>query len=132
MSEADELKQYWKKPGNDIVAVRLDLDTDGFSYRKWGGTQHCKAGDWIVLNRSDTYTVDAESFAKTYKKTGPGTFLKVTPVWAVKAKDNGSIWTKEGSSRYAKGDYIVYNDADRRDGYVVSARLFEDMYELVK
>jgi len=78
------------------------------------------------------YTVDAETFARTYKKTGSGTFVKTTPVWAGRASSDGSINTKEGSSRYKKGDYLVYNDAGRRDGYVVSAKLFEEMYQLVK
>ncbi|HSD67909.1 MAG TPA: hypothetical protein VLB07_00040 [Woeseiaceae bacterium] len=132
MSEVRELRQYKKKPGTDVVAVRLELDTEGFSYEKWGSTQRCKPGDWIVCNNGDTYTVDAETFAKTYEETGPGTFIKATPVWAGRASEEGSIRTKEGSSRYKKGDYIVYNDADRRDGYVVSAKLFEAMYQLVK
>lgn len=132
MSEVRELRQYKKKPGTDVVAVRLELDTEGFYYEKWGSTQRCKPGDWIVCNNGDTYTVDAETFAKTYEETGPGTFIKATPVWAGRASEEGSIRTKEGSSRYKKGDYIVYNDADRRDGYVVSAKLFEAMYQLVK
>jgi hypothetical protein len=132
MSDTRELRQYKKKPGNDVVAVRLDLDTEGFSYEKWGSTQRCKPGDWIVCNKHDTYTVDAETFARTYVETGPGTFIKATLVWAGKANDEGSIRTKEGLSQYKRGDYIVYNDADRRDGYVVSAKLFEDMYQLVK
>jgi hypothetical protein len=37
-----------------VIAVRLDLETDGFSYRKWGDTQRCKAGDFIVSNDGDT------------------------------------------------------------------------------
>jgi hypothetical protein len=130
MGETGELKQYRKKPGNEVVAVRLDLKTEGFSYNKWGAIQHCKPGDWIVHNRGDTYTVDAETFAATYTKTGTGLYIKTSPVWAVTAKDEGSVKTKEGSSLYKPGDYIVYNDADRRDGYVVSAKRFEDMYEL--
>lgn len=124
-----ELRQYCKKAGNEVVAVRLDLDTDGFKYEKWGGPQRCKPGDWIVYNNSDTYTVDAETFANTYKEVGPGSFLKTTPVLATKARKSGTIRTKEGSTKYKQGDYIVYNDADGLDRYAVSAKKFEKMYK---
>ncbi|MCP5004175.1 MAG: hypothetical protein GY941_09585, partial [Planctomycetes bacterium] len=42
------LRRYRKKATANVIAVRLELDTDGFTYRKWGGEQFCKAGDWIV------------------------------------------------------------------------------------
>jgi hypothetical protein len=128
----DELEQYRKRPGNEVVAVRLDLDTDGFSYRKWGGKQRCKAGDWIVCNDGDTYTVDADSFSRTYEKVGPGLYLKTAPVWAIKVESAGSIRTKEGSTSYEAGDYIVYNDPNGKDGYAVSQERFEKQYETVR
>lgn len=131
-TETDDLQQYRKRPGNEVIAVRLDLDTEGFTYRKWGGEQRCKAGDWIVHNDGDTYTVDAETFADTYRKVGPGLYLKTTPVWAIKADVAGSIRTKEGSTDYEAGDYVVYNDADGKDCYAVSKDKFERLYEAVK
>lgn len=60
-------RRYRKKAYHPVVAVRLDLDTEGFSFRKWGAVQHCKRGDWIVSNDGDTYTVDGEVFARTYR-----------------------------------------------------------------
>ena len=56
-----------KRPDQKVHAVRLDLETDGFTYRKWGAEQRCKRGDWLVSNpddagNSDTYTVDADTF----------------------------------------------------------------------
>ncbi len=126
-----ELRQYRKKASNEVVAVRLELDTDGFTYEKWGGTQRCKAGDWIVYNKGDTYTGDADTFADTYEEEEgrPGLFVKITPVWARTVKKAGSILTKEGSTQYKKGDYIVYNDKDGIDRYAVSAKKFEELYE---
>ncbi len=59
--------RYRKKSDSYVIAVQLDLDTDGFTYRKWGGEQRCKIGDWIVDNRGDIYTVDGEVFARTYR-----------------------------------------------------------------
>lgn len=130
--ETDELEQYRKRPGNEVIAVRLDLDTDGFKYNKWGGEQRCKPGDWIVCNDGDTYTVDAESFSNTYEKVSPGLYLKTAPVWAMKVENAGSIRTKEGSTDYEAGDYIVYNKPDGKDGYAVSKERFERLYEVVK
>jgi hypothetical protein len=37
--------------------------------------------------------------------------------------------TKEGSSHYQKGDYLVYNNQDGTDSYCVSADKFESTYE---
>ena len=44
-TKMDELKQYRKRPGNEVLAVCLDLKTDGFTYSKWGGEQRYEAGD---------------------------------------------------------------------------------------
>ena len=55
-----ERHQYRKRPDRFVLAVRLDLDTPGFAYRKWDGEQRCKAGDWIVDNDGDVYTVDQD------------------------------------------------------------------------
>jgi hypothetical protein len=120
---------YVKRDTQLVVAVQLDLDTTGFTYRKWGGTQRCKPGDWLVNNAGDTYTVDRQTFAHTYRATGPGTYVKVTPVWAEIADRAGEVRTKEGSTRYQAGDYLVYNEPDGRDAYAVSKDTFERMYE---
>lgn len=122
--------QYLKR--TTIVAVRLALETDGFTYRKWGGTQRCKAGDWIVANRNDVYTVDAESFARTYREESPGVYRKIAPVWAEKANAAGRVPTKEGFTAYAAGDYLVSNLPNGQDSYAVSGAEFEAMYERVE
>jgi hypothetical protein len=121
--------KYLKRPDLFVVAVQLDLETNGFTYRKWGGTQVCKAGDWLVSNDGDTYTVDRESFARTYRATGPGTYVKTTPVWAEVARTGGEIRTKEGATRYQAGDYVVFNQPDGGDGYAISKSKFERMYQ---
>jgi hypothetical protein len=122
-------RKYKKRADQYVVAVRLDLDTAGFTYRKWGAEQRCKPGDWIVDNGGDIYSVDAEVFAKTYRKTGAGTYVKTTPIWAEIATEDGSVATKEGESHYKSGDYLVYNNEDGTDAYCISAAKFESMYE---
>jgi hypothetical protein len=126
--------QYVKR--TTVVAVRLALETDGFTYRKWGGVQRCKAGDWIVNNRGDradtegdTYTVDADSFARTYREVSHGIYRKVTPVWAEKAAAAGRVATKEGSTGYQAGDYLVSNGPEGQDSYAVTAAEFEATYQ---
>ncbi len=123
-----ERHKYLKKTTSRVVAVQLDLETLGFSYQKWGDTQTCKAGDWIVNNDGDVYTVDRETFARTYRSTSSGVFEKVAPVWAEVAEKPGQIATKEGVTHYQAGDYLVYNEPDGKDGYAVSAGAFEKMY----
>jgi hypothetical protein len=122
-------RRYKKRPDQYIVAVQLNLDTAGFTYRKWGAEQRCKRGDWLVDNNGDIYSVDAEVFAKTYRKTGDGTYVKTTPIWAEIATEDGSVATKEGKSHYKSGDYLVYNNEDGTDAYCISAAKFESMYE---
>ncbi|MEW6268243.1 MAG: hypothetical protein AB1689_02965 [Thermodesulfobacteriota bacterium] len=125
-----ERRRYRKRPEHFVVAVRLALDTAGFAYRKWGGEQRCKQGDWIVDNDGDVYTVDAESFARTYEQVDRGRFVKTTPVWAEVATGAGTVRTKEGSTDYEAGDYLVFNEQDGGDAYAVSRATFESLYAL--
>jgi hypothetical protein len=122
-------QKYVKRATQFVIAVQLDLETDGFTYQKWDHPQRCKRGDWLVNNNGDTYTVDRETFARTYKATGPGTYVKTAPVWAEVATAPGAVPTKEGATRYEAGDYLVSNEQDGSDAYAVSKREFERMYE---
>jgi hypothetical protein len=122
-------RKYIKKAGRPVVAIQVDIETDGFTYRKWGDVQSCKRGDWIVNNGGDVYTVDRDTFAKTYRPESPGLFRKVAPVWAEVAEGDGSIKTKEGVTHYRAGAYLVFNDPEGQDGYAIEAPSFEAMYE---
>ncbi len=123
-------RRYVRRPDRPVAAVRLSLDTDGLVYRKWGGEQRAKPGDWLVDNDGDVYTVDAESFASTYRATGTGGYVKTTPVWAERAQSAGSVKTKEGATHYEAGDYVVSNNPDGSDGYAIAAAKFEALYAL--
>jgi hypothetical protein len=112
-----------------VTAVRLDLEMDGFHYRKWGAEQRCKRGDWLVDNDGDVYTIDAAVFARTYRPVSPGRYVKITRVWARQAHSTGRIRTNEGETRYQAGDYLVYNNPDGSDGYAVTADKFNARYE---
>ena len=122
--------RYVRRPDRPVAAVRLALETTGLVYRKWGGRQRAKKGDWIVDNDGDVYTVDAAVFRRTYrkKKKAIGAYLKTTPVWAVRATEPGRVKTKEGATRYRTGDYLVSNNRDGSDAYAMNAKKFEDLY----
>lgn len=122
-------KRYRKKPDQSVTAVQVNLDVQDFVYRKWGGLQRCKAGDWLVDNGGDVYTVDGKVFTATYRQLGPGVYLKTTPIYAERATGAGKVKTKEGESSYRAGDYIVSNTADGSDTYCIAAEKFEAMYE---
>lgn len=124
-------KQYRKKSDQYVIAIQLDLETEGLTYQKWGSEQKCKAGDWLVNNNHDTYTVDQQVFANTYRQVGDGKYVKTTPIWAEKATQDGSVDTHEGRSRYRAGDFLVSNNEDGSDAYCISAEKFEKMYEVI-
>ncbi|MCU7932443.1 MAG: hypothetical protein KZQ90_16705 [Candidatus Thiodiazotropha sp. (ex Codakia rugifera)] len=125
----DRRKRYKKRAASSVSAIKLDLETEGFTYRKWGGLQTCKQGDWLVNNDGDIYTVDAETFVKTYTEVSAGRYIKTAEVWAEVADKAGAIQTLEGETRYMPGDYLVYNDKEGLDGYAISQEKFESMYE---
>jgi hypothetical protein len=126
------LHPFKKRDATCVVAVQFNLDTDGFRYRKWGSEQTCKPGDWLVDNNGDVYTVDRESFARTYSAVSPGLYRKTGRVWARQATHDGTIPTKEGITHYRAGDYLVYNQENESDGYAVKAENFRAMYERIE
>jgi len=122
-------KRYRRRQCAQVTAVRLELETAGFTYQKWGGNQRCKPGDWLVDNAGDVYTVDGEVFARTYREVGPGRYEKTGDVWAEPASTAGTIGTKEGSTDYVAGDFLVFNDPEGTDGYAIEATKFRALYE---
>jgi hypothetical protein len=54
--------------------------------------------------------------------------VKTTPIWAERAKDAGSVTTKEGATHYKAGDYLVSNNSEGTDQYAIDAAKFETMY----
>jgi hypothetical protein len=128
---AGRRRPYRKRPGKPVQAIQLNVVTEGFRYEKWGGTQTCKAGDWIVNNNGDVYSVDADSFARTYRCVGEGKYEKHSTIWAEPASADGAVATKEGETHYSAGDWLVFNQADGGDAYAISREKFEQLYEPV-
>lgn len=123
-------KKYKRKYFDPVVAIRINLDTPGLIYEKWGGGQVGKQGDWLIQKGKEVYTIDSESFSKTYKKVSQGLYIKKAPVWSYRAAREGKIKTKEGHSQYKKGDWIVSNDSHFVDQYPLSDKKFRSLYEV--
>jgi hypothetical protein len=128
----EALLKYQKKATQSVIAVKLDFERLLFSFHKWGARQRAKAGDWVVDNDGEVYTVDARSFARSYRRVGPGRYLKTTPVWARVATANGRIQTREGSTGYQRGDYLVSNLRSGADSYAMPRSRFLAMYRRVR
>jgi len=126
----NQRRRYRKKAEQFVIAVPLNLEFEALRYRKWGSEQQAKPGDWLVNNNGEIYTVDHDSFVRSYQEIKPGQYLKTTPVWAEVATKAGQIKTKEGVSHYQAGDYLVWNEPEEQDGYCISAARFETLYEL--
>ena len=124
-------RKYMRRSDTAVTAVQITLDTDGFTYRKWGGEQTARAGDWLLNREGEAYTVDRSTFEATYRQVSPGVYEKVAPVWAYVAETDGSIDTREGVTHYKAGDYIVYNDPEGRDGWAMSPETFNSLYDPV-
>ena len=140
------MRKYQKRTGQFVVAVQLNLDCainedipiwpyplTLLRYRKWGSNQEAKPGDWLVNNDGEAYTIDHDTFAKTYiplSQDKPGCYAKVGFVWARRADRQGTVPTKEGVSAYEYGDYIVANNEDGSDSYCMGAEKFHGMYEV--
>jgi len=124
-----ETRCYRPRPDRPVAAVQLNLETEGLRYRKWGDDQFAPAGDWLVDNDGDIYTVAAATFARTYRAVGRGVYVKTTCVWARRAEAAGRIATQEGSTGYEAGDYLVSNNEDGSDAWAISPEKFESRYE---
>jgi predicted acylesterase/phospholipase RssA len=122
------LSEYRRREDTPVTAVRIDLDMEPFSYRKWGGVQTASPGDWLVSRDGDSYTVDGATFERSYREVGPGGFVKVTSVWARAATSDGSIATQEGETNYRTGDMLVFNDPEERDGWAMGREEFDRLY----
>ena len=80
-------------------------------------------------NQGDVHTINEKTFASTYPLVSLGVYEKTSAVWAEKAGKAGTIKTKEGSTAYEAGDYLVYNGPNRKAGYAIKSDTFYSLYE---
>jgi hypothetical protein len=73
--------------------------------------------------------LDADSFARTYRATGPNTRVKTTLIWAEGMSADGSVATREGRTHYVAGDFLVSNAPDGEDPYAISREKLDSLYK---
>ena len=129
--ENKQARYYRKKINTSVAAVQINLEMEGFTYRKWGAMQRCQRGDWLINSGNDCYTVSERSFKSTYREESPGRYVKHTLVRATIATSSGKISTQEGETSYSAGDYLIVNNDDESDCYAICANTFLDLYKLV-
>ncbi len=56
-----------------------------------------------IVGVEDVEGIAIQVFAKTYRRVGPGIYVKTTRVWAEVATESGTVITKEGASNYEVG-----------------------------
>ena len=126
---AGSVRRYVQRPGNTVHAIQMTLGIESLTYRRWGDLQSAKDGDWLVERDGQVHTVDADSFTRTYRKVGPALYEKQSTVWAAPAGADGWIQTHEGKTHYRAGDFLVWNNADKTDGYAIEKERFESLYQ---
>ncbi len=122
------LKRYRRREMTTVTAVQIALETDGFTYRKWGEEQVARAGDWLVNNNGNVYTVDGKEFGRSYIHVRDGVYEKTAPVWAETALSDGKVRSTSGFTSFRMGDFIVYSDETKADGWAMSAKEFTRLY----
>ncbi len=125
-----KLTRYSRREQTNVTAIKIDMETDGFTYRKWGGEQIVRPGDWLVDNNGDVYTVDGEAFEATYTKVSQGIYTKTGHVWAREAESDGQVQSTSGFTQYHAGDMVVFRDEREIDGWAMSKADFATLYQV--
>ncbi|MFK8083613.1 MAG: hypothetical protein AB8B97_25300 [Granulosicoccus sp.] len=131
MNDEAQAHYYKRKDNTAVTAVQLNLDTEGFTFVKWGGEQRCRPGDWLINRAGNCYSIADGSFRRTYREVSTGRYVKHTLVRARIANSAGTIATQEGGTAYEAGDYLIENADDGSDNYAIGKDRFHELYELV-
>jgi hypothetical protein len=79
--------------------------------RTWHTARGCAlaavAGDWLVTDGSEEWTVAADIFARTYDRLPDGRYAKHATVDAVRTDRPVEVRTLEGPARAEPGDWVL-------------------------
>ena len=65
------------------------------------------AGDWLVTDGTEEWTVAPGVFARSYRPLPDGRFVKVAPVRAARLDRTAEVPTLEGVARAEAGDWVL-------------------------
>lgn len=72
-----------------------------------GSALSARAGDWLITDGVQEWTVEADIFARTYRRLPDGRFAKDAPVDAVRTDRPLDVPTLEGVARAEAGDWVL-------------------------
>lgn len=113
---------------SSVVVVKAEqLRADRAWETRRGGRLVGRAGDWLVSEDGDHWTVTAEVFAQTYKPTDVhGHYRKTARVRAVRMARRFLVETLEGPVPGEANDWLVQNPGG--DAWPIDAKTFERRY----
>lgn len=88
-----------------VHATRLDAPRTWRTPR--GSSLAATAGDWVVTDGAQEWTVAAGVFERSYRELPDGTFSKIATVCAVRLRHRVDVPTLEGSSTAQTGDWLL-------------------------
>lgn len=114
----------WFRSTATVHAVRL---TDEHRWTTAAGDELVgAAGDWLLSEGDDTWTVAADVFAATYEPVADGIYRKVALVQAAQLAEDVEVITLEGIATAGPGDWLARNPGG--DVWPIPAEVFADRY----
>lgn len=72
-----------------------------------GSALSAAAGDWLVTDGAEEWTVAPDIFRRTYRRLADGRFVKQEPVRAARLDRSAEVPTLEGVARAEAGDWVL-------------------------
>ena len=109
-----------------VDAVRLTEDSEWATAN--GDPLSASAGDWMLSDGGDHWSVAPDVFAASYEPVGDGRYAKTATVTAIQLTAPFAVDTLEGVATGAAGDWLVRNPTG--ECWPVPAETFSKRYEL--
>jgi hypothetical protein len=108
-----------------VTAQRLPDDYEWTTPN--GDALSAVAGDWLLSDGADQWSVADDVFAKSYRPIGDGRYEKTATVIAVRLDEPFAVQTLEGVATGAAGDWLVRNPTG--ESWPIPAATFAKRYE---
>lgn len=120
----DRAPCFVKSAGAEVRASRLTVRRTWRTAR--GDAMRARAGDWLVEQGSEEWTVAAAVFEERYEEVRPGVFRSRQAIRAVRVEEPLEIETLEGWVHAASGDLLALGPAG--DVWPIPAERFAATY----
>lgn len=112
-----------------VAMVRARRLTEELGWTTANGDRlHAVAGDWLLSDGSDEWTVTNDVFTASYRALGDGSYQKTATVTAVQLDEPFAVDTLEGVATGAAGDWLVRNPTG--ESWPIPAATFAKRYRL--